>query len=276
MELMKKKAWQIASQGFASISTQDRGYYGKGIYFSSNAFYTVPYFITKKKPVILICFVIPGNPYPVTESSINPNNFTGKHIETGYQSHYVIVTKTGRPFTLRDYDNFTDIFDELVIEQESQAVPIMLLKIARSCLSKLSSQFRRNTPDGETYSILEGFGNEISDSLTEISENKKKNTKNKISKKIHLSTPVTPQEEHRDLSYILSYNSSDTENLLSLKSIGPPDRNSIYVDSLPDGSRELSPLLSFPTMENTPDTSRDLSHILNPDSFNTKINLLIN
>jgi len=61
------KALKIMVSGFASLSTLDTGYYGKGMYFTSYAIYTIPYFIPAPDPCILICFILPGNPYPVVE-----------------------------------------------------------------------------------------------------------------------------------------------------------------------------------------------------------------
>jgi len=52
----------------------------------------------------------------------------GKSIKTGYQSHYVITTKRGKPFTDRDYER-NDPFDELILDQEAQVVPIFLLTL---------------------------------------------------------------------------------------------------------------------------------------------------
>lgn len=87
-------ARKICTTGFANLSTlvcsinssylkppQDDGYYGKGIYFSSYALYTFPYFKSKEQPAIILSWVVPGNVYPVTE-----NPFTTKSI-LGYVEH---------------------------------------------------------------------------------------------------------------------------------------------------------------------------------------------
>lgn len=52
--------------GFAVLNTVDVGYYGKGIYFTSNAMYGLQY-AKPSEPVLLICWILPGNVYPVIE-----------------------------------------------------------------------------------------------------------------------------------------------------------------------------------------------------------------
>jgi hypothetical protein len=45
----------------------DVGFFGSGIYFTTSAKYSIPYFATKPNPAIIISYLIPGNPYPVVE-----------------------------------------------------------------------------------------------------------------------------------------------------------------------------------------------------------------
>jgi len=138
-------AWKIASQGFAALSAIDRGFYGKGIYFSSSALYTVPYFVNHIDPTILICLVLPGNPYPVTEDRRSINTLFGKHIIRGYQSHYVVVKKTGDPFTHEDYVNLEESFNEIVVDQESQVVPIYLLTVNKNYIQRAVAEYQINS-----------------------------------------------------------------------------------------------------------------------------------
>jgi hypothetical protein len=51
------------------LSIIDAGFYGKGIYFSTTAIYTLPYFGTRKNPALIISWLLPGNVYPVIEVS---------------------------------------------------------------------------------------------------------------------------------------------------------------------------------------------------------------
>jgi len=124
------KAYRIAEGGFVALSTTDDGYYGKGIYFTTSANYTVPYFKQHEHPAIIICLVIPGNPYPVIEDPRNDSPIRGKAILLGYQSHYVVVTKSGMPFTINDYAENKERYDELVVEQEAQVLPIFILSVS--------------------------------------------------------------------------------------------------------------------------------------------------
>uniref|UniRef100_A0A6B2KWV9 PARP catalytic domain-containing protein n=1 Tax=Arcella intermedia TaxID=1963864 RepID=A0A6B2KWV9_9EUKA len=136
--------WKIASNGFAVLSTLDQGYYGKGIYFTTSALYTVPYLENKKKPAIIICFTIPGNPYPVIENPNSRDSFFGKHIVERYQSHYCKTSAGGIPYTDEDELNSVREFDELVIEQESQIVPLFLTRVSIS--EELKGVYKRVLP----------------------------------------------------------------------------------------------------------------------------------
>jgi len=127
------------------LSTLDDGYYGKGIYFSTSAKYIIPYYATKKNPTILICLIIPGNIYPVTEFP-QSNKIQGHPLVNGYQSHYCITTKGGMPFTKQDYDEEKTKYDEIVIGQESQVVPIFLLQMSKKRLVKIARDWTRETP----------------------------------------------------------------------------------------------------------------------------------
>jgi len=140
-------AWKIAQGGFASLSTHDGGFYGKGIYFSTSAKYVIPYFGRKKSPAILICLTIPGNAYPVTEQP-NSNKIMGQPLKNGYNSHYAVTTKRGLPFTKQAYENNETKYDEMVIGQESQVVPVFLLKIKKDCIENLFGEWYREVPMG--------------------------------------------------------------------------------------------------------------------------------
>jgi len=85
--------WTIASNGFAALATLDAGFYGKGIYFTTYVKYTIPYCCSKSNPAILICLLLPGNPFPVCEDPSKPESFLGQPIQSGYQSHYVRTKK---------------------------------------------------------------------------------------------------------------------------------------------------------------------------------------
>jgi len=75
-------AWKIVKNGFGTVATTDEGYYGKGIYFTSDFNYAKKYAGTGNTTpaklsseslpsnpgqVFVISMTIPGNPYPVIE-----------------------------------------------------------------------------------------------------------------------------------------------------------------------------------------------------------------
>eukprot|EP01124_Arcella_intermedia_P023915 TRINITY_DN391_c0_g2_i11.p1 TRINITY_DN391_c0_g2~~TRINITY_DN391_c0_g2_i11.p1 ORF type:complete len:473 (+),score=60.78 TRINITY_DN391_c0_g2_i11:1163-2581(+) len=75
------------------------------------------------QPAIIISYVIPGNPYPTSESKDGKDSLLGSAIQNGYQSHFVIVNKGGNPVQSTNEQFY---FIELVIPQEAQVVPAFL------------------------------------------------------------------------------------------------------------------------------------------------------
>jgi len=162
-----QKALKIAESGFAALSILDAGFYGKGIYFSSYAIYTVPYVFSESDPSMLICFILPGNPFPVIE---HPRNFTGKPILQGYQCHYVVTMKSGLPFTEEDFRKNQRNFNEIVLGDESQVVPIFLIKLNKSNFGRLYYEYQRETPaDFDKPQINISAHNEIEQEIGNMS-----------------------------------------------------------------------------------------------------------
>ena len=97
-------AWKVAENGFGTVATRDQGYFGKGMYFTSDFDYAANY--ARATPegdaLFMVSLVIPGNSYPVTEAPFlpnapskdqrveNPRGFYGKTCQSGYQSHYTL------------------------------------------------------------------------------------------------------------------------------------------------------------------------------------------
>lgn len=77
-------AWKICDNGFANLSSLDEGWYGKGIYFTSNLQYALYYAQTYGTPnsngeySILLSYVLLGNSYPVIENSRLIDSLKGK------------------------------------------------------------------------------------------------------------------------------------------------------------------------------------------------------
>uniref|UniRef100_A0A6B2KX99 PARP catalytic domain-containing protein n=1 Tax=Arcella intermedia TaxID=1963864 RepID=A0A6B2KX99_9EUKA len=138
-------AQKILSTGFANLSSLDNGWYGKGIYFSSSSLYCLPYLLNKKHGALIISFILPGNPYPVTEDPEGPDSLLGKALISKYQSHYIIVNLNGK---LAPPDS-PPYFDEIVISQESQIMPLYLLQLSKN-ISPLIQKFQRETLQNDT------------------------------------------------------------------------------------------------------------------------------
>lgn len=111
-------AEMIAKTGFAALSTLDSGWYGTGIYFTTSFKYCLPYIASRPRPAIIISYVLPGNVYPVTSREERE----GKPLMSGYQSHYVRTTSDGKPSICGEYD-------EVVVGQESQILPMYIVEI---------------------------------------------------------------------------------------------------------------------------------------------------
>jgi len=146
--LKEKKAWAIASGGFETHSLSDAGLYGIGMYFTSNAYYTVPQIANLTEPTIIICFILPANAYPVIEFPNGKDSLGGARIKGGYQSHYVVTTLEGFPFIEKDYLENQSQYNEIVIDQESQMLPIFILEVDEKICGKLSRKSVNEKPQG--------------------------------------------------------------------------------------------------------------------------------
>lgn len=128
-------AWKIAQTGFATVATIDTGYYGRGIYFTSDVnyakFYSEIASKSQKKLCLLLSLVIPGNIYPLTEDHTGPDSFLGKPVKgAGYQSHYtnVISSRNAEKFGHVCNPPQSDNYDELVVFQDAQALPLFIIE----------------------------------------------------------------------------------------------------------------------------------------------------
>ena len=79
----------------------------------------------------MVNLTITGNTYPVTENPFSsPNTFFGKAPKAGYQSHYVAVEidrkGNGIPI-LQEFEPKTEPFDELVVFDGMQVLPLFLI-----------------------------------------------------------------------------------------------------------------------------------------------------
>jgi len=141
-------AWKITRGGFVALQKLDSGYYGRGIYVTSSAWYTAQYFSIAATPAILLCLVMPGNPYPVTESPKIAHSLNGKEIIPGYQSHYVLTAIHGLPITEHHRDS---TYDELVVQSEAQIIPIFVVEVDKVNISDIVLKMKREV---EAYKQL--------------------------------------------------------------------------------------------------------------------------
>jgi len=151
-------AFRVMENGFGTVAGLDDGYYGRGMYFTSDLRYADMYgreIDPKGQPgvkVFFVAMVLPGNPYPVTEHPLaipivrddsiegddkrtrNPLGYYGKALKAGYQSHYTVVDSvsisTAFPTQLDDFDDVKKgrvVSDELVVFEGAQALPLFLV-----------------------------------------------------------------------------------------------------------------------------------------------------
>jgi len=198
-------AWKIAAGGFATLSTLDAGFYGKGIYFSTSALYTLPYFANKRSPAILICLTAPGNPYPVTESPNTLNSLVGKPLLSGYQSHYVVTMSSGFPLAEKHWE-VEQKYDELVLNQEAQIVPLFLLEIDPRNLMSLVSEFLDKTPpktkDRERSENRISDDDNRSETKTQVGERSTPALDN-VSRQDNENRHIAPESEHSENDPVL-------------------------------------------------------------------------
>jgi len=140
---------RIAKNGFGTTAALDSGYYGQGIYLTSKIdycrFFSDRYY--HQEGAYLVSVVIPGNCFPVIEKPNldDPKSFFGKPCRPGYQSHYVLVSPGGLP--LKEHEIQEDSFDELVLFESSQVLPLMLIKSSNPSLSRGRSPLRFEPPN---------------------------------------------------------------------------------------------------------------------------------
>jgi len=115
----RQTAEKICETGFNAYGTQDNGSFGKGVYFTTNANYTIP-FITD---CVIISYVLTGEIYPVIGTEVSMLH--GVPLKRGYNCHYVITKEDGTapPFKIDEG------FDEIVIDQEAQIAPAFVIEV---------------------------------------------------------------------------------------------------------------------------------------------------
>ena len=146
-------AFRVVTNGFGTTATLDDGFFGRGIYFTSDMKYAAKYAgSTKRGKVFLLSLVITGNAFPITEDPYkerpeggiettidenglikfvpNPQGYLGKACRTGYQSHYTVVDSrtisTAFPFKEKEF-NPSVTSNEVIVFDGSQILPLFLI-----------------------------------------------------------------------------------------------------------------------------------------------------
>eukprot|EP00028_Trichosphaerium_sp_Am-I-7-wt_P004092 CAMPEP_0168522946 /NCGR_PEP_ID=MMETSP0405-20121227/9663_1 /TAXON_ID=498012 /ORGANISM="Trichosphaerium sp, Strain Am-I-7 wt" /LENGTH=236 /DNA_ID=CAMNT_0008544671 /DNA_START=647 /DNA_END=1354 /DNA_ORIENTATION=- len=140
-------ALSIVKAGFGTVSSLDGGYYGQGIYFTSSLEYACSYDTSGNRELTLVLsLVTPGNVYPVTEKPNDDDNFYGKPIKPGYQSHYTLVDKKG--IVVAEDKVNKAMRDELVVAQDVQAVARYIIKVVKH--KRKTSKSKKSKPKNKT------------------------------------------------------------------------------------------------------------------------------
>jgi len=128
-------AWKICQTGTAKLAQLDDGFYGMGMYFTSHAEYALDLYSqadAEGLKALLVCWVLVGNSYPCVEF---PNKQTsplfGKPLKPPHDSHFVTVNKNGLPVHPVNGIKDGPVYDEFVIEQESQILPAYVLLVKK-------------------------------------------------------------------------------------------------------------------------------------------------
>lgn len=108
------------------------------MYFSTHASYVLSYMLNKPRPAFLMVLLAPGNAFPVVEQKDSKDSLLGLPLRGGYQSHIVLTRADGDP--IQTPAEAPRCFDEIVIAQETQVVPVYIVELRPEVLSSLAGQ----------------------------------------------------------------------------------------------------------------------------------------
>jgi len=123
-------AGPITKFGFGVVPGSSTNFYGQGIYFTNSLPYCDRYYSDPmEKNVFLVSLVAPGNPFPVSEQPLSPQNLRGKSCFPGYQSHFTVVSQDPKTFGLivDSEELISKGAAELIISDPSAALPFFIL-----------------------------------------------------------------------------------------------------------------------------------------------------
>jgi len=148
-------ARSIAETGFAAVSLLDAGFFGKGIYFTTFANYTIPYFSSRRDPAIIISWIVCGSAFPVIEAADGPHTRKGAALHGTANAHFVVTDRHGQCLADPKADP-TECFNEIVIGQEPQITPAFILSISKDNIPALLKKWNRLIPVEEFSSVSKG------------------------------------------------------------------------------------------------------------------------
>lgn len=125
----------ILRSGFAVLGALDPGYFGSGIYVTTDFEYAAKYAQARagegaeRAPTVLVCVVCTGHTRPLN------GGWTGKALGPGFDSHVVFVQNTGRAQSLADWRPSADVSEwnrrltycELVVRESAQLLPLAMV-----------------------------------------------------------------------------------------------------------------------------------------------------
>ena len=142
---------EIMSKGPAALATLDLGYFGSGIYFSQQPDYAAAYpakvFSGQTTGVcnvmLLLCAVCVGSVYPITRGEdyadgSRESKYYGRPLHSGCDAHFALIDSTVGYQAAKVDTPLQHHFDEVVVSQESQVLPIakVLVEVDRQQLGR--------------------------------------------------------------------------------------------------------------------------------------------
>jgi len=130
----------IISDGFATVSIRDEGWFGRGMYFTSSAKYATQY--SGKYGCLIMSYIIILNPFPIitddapVHMETSTFRFNGQGNYKTYQCHYAPVAPIS--YEAKYLDNRPpatghddSVFDELVVFQQADILPQIVVHLQR-------------------------------------------------------------------------------------------------------------------------------------------------
>lgn len=99
-----------------------------------------------------------GNTFPVVEHKESPVSLMGyieafkailihrQSLQSGFNSHYVVVNRNGNTPSREEKNTKSKLYDEIVINQESQIAPAYIVRLNPTEASKYLEDWSRDRP----------------------------------------------------------------------------------------------------------------------------------